>query len=100
MLHFRSVGELRSESMGETMVARVKMRAEDLARLSRVAASLETTYAEIMRVVVMDWLDRHGGIYEIEVTRVIGGEVQATPHEVIHPRRGHASARGPRPRGV
>lgn len=81
MKKFRTIGELRAASMGETMTARVIMPAETLARLQDAAHALRTTYSEIIRVLVAEWLDAHADAetWEISVTKAVGGEVVPVP---------------------
>lgn len=78
---FRTIGELRKASMGETMTARVIMPAETLARLQDAARAMHTTYSEIIRVLVAEWLDAHADVetWEIRATMAIGGEVMDMP---------------------
>lgn len=81
MKNFRTIGELRKASMGETMTARVIMPAETLARLQDAARAMRTTYSEIIRVLVAEWLDAHADVetWEISVTKAVGGEVVPVP---------------------
>ena len=85
MKNFRTIGELRKASMGETMTARVIMPAETLARLQDAARAMRTTYSEIIRVLVAEWLDAHAGVetWEIRVTKAVGGEVVEMPTQTL-----------------
>lgn len=89
MKKFHTIGELRKASMGETMTARVIMPAETLARLQDAARALHTTYSEIIRVLVAEWLETHAdiGTWEIRATMDIEGVVVDMPTQTRESRK-------------